>query len=162
GEVTERPKVRHWKCRVGQKLTAGSNPALSAFPPRVRSGRRDHRRDLVGVGVPRQGHRLFEHSFRTLYASSRGRRGCATARAPHSGLNLATISVSREWVWIASSIFPSLPCRPRRVAAAAAVAENEDTMPPSLWAASRSREVSRSRRASLTSARRPGTKVWKC
>jgi hypothetical protein len=31
GEVTERPKVRHWKCRVGQKLTAGSNPALSVF-----------------------------------------------------------------------------------------------------------------------------------
>jgi hypothetical protein len=30
GEVTERPKVQHWKCCVGQKLTAGSNPALSA------------------------------------------------------------------------------------------------------------------------------------
>ena len=31
GEVTEWPKVRHWKCRVCQKRTAGSNPALSAM-----------------------------------------------------------------------------------------------------------------------------------
>ena len=31
GEVTERPKVQHWKCCVRVKpRTAGSNPALSA------------------------------------------------------------------------------------------------------------------------------------
>jgi hypothetical protein len=30
GEVTERPKVQHWKCCVRQKRTEGSNPSLSA------------------------------------------------------------------------------------------------------------------------------------
>ncbi len=30
GEVTERPKVQHWKCCVLQKGTVGSNPTLSA------------------------------------------------------------------------------------------------------------------------------------
>ncbi len=31
GEVTEWSKVRHWKCRVLQKGTGGSNPSLSAI-----------------------------------------------------------------------------------------------------------------------------------
>ncbi len=31
GEVTERPKVQHWKCCVLQKGTVGSNPTLSAM-----------------------------------------------------------------------------------------------------------------------------------
>ena len=31
GEVTERPKVQHWKCCVPYPGTAGSNPALSAI-----------------------------------------------------------------------------------------------------------------------------------
>ena len=31
GEMTEWPKVRHWKCRVPYPGTAGSNPALSAI-----------------------------------------------------------------------------------------------------------------------------------
>ncbi len=31
GEVTERPKVQHWKCCVLQKGTVGSNPTLSAI-----------------------------------------------------------------------------------------------------------------------------------
>ena len=46
GEVTEWPKVQHWKCCVRQKCTAGSNPALSA----IRRVRCAHLR-MAGHGV---------------------------------------------------------------------------------------------------------------
>ena len=64
-------------------------------------------------------------------------------------------------VGVASFDFPSLPSRPRSAATSAAVAVNEDSMPPNVGAASRSRGVSRSRWASVTSAWRPGATVWK-
>ncbi len=80
GEVTERPKVQHWKCCVLQKGTVGSNPTLSAnHRPSVDNLRFSMATKIgplaVVTGEPRQ-----------------ARKGAAAAGDPGAGVRLVGVA----------------------------------------------------------------------